>query len=83
MKIFSTETSRGDTQIIQAKISRKMDDTGHSVVYIINILLPEGKSRQPIITTNGNKKIITVPWLFDPKTGDYNTEIVSELKGYE
>ncbi|WP_400196177.1 hypothetical protein [Candidatus Methanarcanum hacksteinii] len=65
------------------KISRKMDDTGHSVVYVINILLPEGKSRQPIVTTNGHKKIITVPWLFDPKTGDYNTEIISELKGYE
>ena len=66
-----------------SKISRKMDDTGHRVVYVVNILLPEGKSRQPIVTDVGHRRIITVPWLFDPRTGDYNTEIISELKGYE
>lgn len=65
-----------------SKISRKMDETGHSTVYVINILLPEGKSRDPIITTNGHRKIITMPWLFDPKTGDYNIEMLSELRRY-
>ena len=62
------------------KIIKKMNETGHKTVYIVNILLPEGKSRETMYYEEGGKRIIKVPWLFDPKTGQFNDRMIAEIR---
>ena len=64
-----------------AKIVGKMNDSKHGTVYVINVLLPEGKSRDCIREKRDGRTIVTVPWLYDPATGDTNMDIISELRG--
>ncbi len=63
------------------KIIKKMKETGHKTVYIVNILLPKGKSKQNMVYEEDGLKIIKVPWLFDPETGQFNDRMISEIRG--
>ncbi|NCU25619.1 hypothetical protein EOM86_02740 [Candidatus Nomurabacteria bacterium] len=64
------------------KIVKKMKETGHTTVFVINMFLPEGKAKETLCDTIDGLRIVRAPWLFDPETGEYNTEIISELKRY-
>ena len=62
------------------KIIKKLKETGHSKAYIVNILLPKGESRRTEIYERDGKRIIKIPWLYDPETGMYNDETISEIR---
>lgn len=63
-----------------SKIIKKLKETGHDIAYIVNILLPKRESRRTEIYKQDGKTIIKVPWLYDPETGMYNNEIISEIR---
>jgi|GEM_PF-3109776 len=62
------------------KIIQKMEESGHSTVYVVNILLPEGKSRDNMVYEEKGKRIVKVPWLFDPGSGQFNDRMISEIR---
>lgn len=62
------------------KIIKKMKETGHRTVYIVNILLPEGKSRDNMYYEEDGKRLVKVPWLFDPKSGQFNDRMIAEIR---
>lgn len=63
------------------KIIKKMKETGHKTVYVVNILLPEGKSRDNTYHEEDGLRIIKVPWLFDPKSKQFNDKMIAEIRG--
>ncbi|MPM73235.1 hypothetical protein SDC9_120211 [bioreactor metagenome] len=68
------------SSVQHSKIIKKMKETGHRIVYIVNILLPEGKSRENMYYEEKGMKIVKVPWLFDPKTGQFNDRMIAEIR---